>query len=52
MQEIIILAVLPAFFVSREPTNKLKTSQNSVRTDPYILIERSDDFTTASGFEV
>ena len=43
MQEIIILAVLPAFFVNTEPADK--TPQNSVETDRYILIEWSDDFT-------
>ena len=42
-QETIIPAVLPAFFVNTEPTNK--TFQNSFGTDRYTLIERSGDYT-------
>ena len=47
MQGIIVLAVLPAFFVNTEPANK--TSQNSVETDRYTLIEQSDNLQYASG---
>ena len=43
MQGIITLAVLPAFYVNTESTNK--TFKNSIETDQCTLIKQSDDFT-------